>query len=469
MGTVRLALDEQDAKLVAWKTILPEKLGSASVDSLLARFEHEAHAQQQVQSGYVVGLRAFGALQERGGQRRLPFICSEFVKGRSLEERLGWTDEITQSKWRYLPQIEATRIAIEICRGLKAIHACETNGAALVHRDIKPGNIILEGMRAERPRIVDFGLAWSEEIKDLKLSDTAFLPPGTPPYLDPERIKHNDDPEYKKPYNDIFSLGCILYEMLVGERAFPQATLPEVITAVVQRDPENPRNRAGGIDWELSELTMEMLRKSGKDRPTCEQIESRLLAVLKRFPKDSLERSRHWPRLHKSKRLAINKLMCQMMNIAPLLTGQANVTCGLSARLQLSATTNEEIMRARLRLLELEWQIRMNFSLGECRRSLESIIETINQNTAVFQKFGLNFPNLSITVKTLVRLVNELGNIVKLMQGATSREKDDVRARDEIWRRVRAALDMWIWELEHKAYLGYYLAWDRLLVEIACS
>src|SRR5439155_4374497 len=122
---------------------------------------------------------------------QLSYLVMQLIAGESLEQRLA--------REKRLPLREVVRIGMQAAQGLAAAHA-----QGLIHRDIKPGNILLEPPH-DRVKLTDFGLARVEE--DVKLTRTGFVS-GTPLYMAPEQALG----ESSDPRSDLFSLGAILYE-----------------------------------------------------------------------------------------------------------------------------------------------------------------------------------------------------------------------------------------------------------------
>lgn len=175
---------------------------------LEARFEREAITAARLHHPNVVSV--YDRFQYRGAE----YIATEYVDGVDLAE-------ILQSESR-LPWRVAATIALEVARGLEAIHAEGT-----LHRDLKPQNLLI-GRRGE-VKITDFGLA-------LDASGTALTQPGTavgtPPYMPPEQLRG----ERVDPRADLFALGCVLYEMLCGRTPYkvPKENAKESLLARVE-------------------------------------------------------------------------------------------------------------------------------------------------------------------------------------------------------------------------------------------
>jgi len=191
MGMVVLARQESLDRPAVLKRIHPQLAADVELE---ARFEREAIAAARLHHPNVVGV------YDRFLYRGDAYIATEYVDGLDLS---GILSSEARLPWRI-----AATIALELARGLEAIHATGT-----LHRDIKPQNILV-GRHGE-VKITDFGLA-------LDVSGTALTQPGiavgTPPYMAPEQLRG----ERVDPRADLFSFGCVFYEMLVGRPPFSQ-------------------------------------------------------------------------------------------------------------------------------------------------------------------------------------------------------------------------------------------------------
>jgi serine/threonine-protein kinase len=192
MGVVLLALDERLQRRVAIKFIRNDVVEPG----FYARFTQEARAMARVNHPNVLSIYAFG---EHEGT---PYFVSELVEGVTLE---AWI-----AARQGPPDLEtALTILDDVCKGVAAIHAAGT-----VHRDLKPSNILVDSEL--RTRVADFGV--STRYAGNTTTDPAMA--GTPAYMAPEVAIAEGRPGTPSPLSDIYSLGCIAFELLVGRRPF---------------------------------------------------------------------------------------------------------------------------------------------------------------------------------------------------------------------------------------------------------
>lgn len=189
MATIFRATDSQLGRDVAVKVLRPEY---GRDPDFIARFRMEAQAVASLSSPNIVGVHDFG--MDPAG----PFIVMDYVDGEDLATLLRRTGP--------LPGQRSARIAAEVARGLAAAHA-----RGIVHRDIKPGNILLA--QDGRVQVTDFGIARAIAEAQMTLPGTTL---GSVQYMSPEQARGETATER----SDIYSLGVVLFEMLAGRRPF---------------------------------------------------------------------------------------------------------------------------------------------------------------------------------------------------------------------------------------------------------
>jgi hypothetical protein len=209
MATVYRARDLRHDRLVALKVLKPELAAIVGAHRFLAEIKTTA----KLQHASILPLFDSG---EAGGHL---FYVMPFVEGESLRERLA--------REHQLPVDEAVAIAVSVAQALDYAHR-----QGVIHRDVKPANVLL---RDGAPVISDFGIALAVSTGGGgRLTETG-LSLGTPHYMSPEQATGDRN---VGPATDIYSLGCVLYEMLVGEPPFtgstPQAVLGRIITGEVE-------------------------------------------------------------------------------------------------------------------------------------------------------------------------------------------------------------------------------------------
>jgi hypothetical protein len=260
MGMVFRAADPQLSRQVAIKVILPQH---AARPQARERFLREARAVAAVEHLHVVPIFHVG--EDHG----LPYLVMPLLKGESLAQSLKRDPRP--------PLLEVVRIGREVAEGLAAAHAQH-----LIHRDIKPGNIWLEGA-GRWVRLLDFGLARPDEsagVVEEPLTATGQCV-GTPVYMSPEQARG----EHVTAASDLFSLGVVLYEMATGVIPFAGSTTMAVLTALATKHPDPPTRFAPDLPPALSALIVQLLVKDPSQRPssaqavvdTLRQIETTLL------------------------------------------------------------------------------------------------------------------------------------------------------------------------------------------------
>ncbi len=238
MGVVFQAEDPGLRRPVALKVMLPALAVSATARE---RFFREARAAAAFQHPHVV------TIYQVGEDRGVPFLAMQFLEGESLDERLR--------RMGKLPLAEVLRIGREMALGLACAHA-----KGLIHRDVKPANIWLEG-RQGSVKILDFGLARTL-TDDAHLTQSGTIV-GTPAYMAPEQaegaaVTHRAD---------LFSLGCVLYRLCLGQPPFRGNSALAILSALAHQTPPAPASVDPEVPAEVSALIEQLMRKDPKQRP----------------------------------------------------------------------------------------------------------------------------------------------------------------------------------------------------------
>jgi hypothetical protein len=220
MGIVLKAFDESLHRVVAVKVMAPQLATSATARQ---RFVREVQAAAAVRDEHVVDIYA---VEEAKG---LPFFVMEYIGGQSLQERLDRTGPLEVK--------EILRIGMQAARGLAAAHA-----QGLIHRDVKPANILLEN-GVQRVKITDFGLARAAD--DASLTQSGVVA-GTPQYMAPEQAESRALDHRA----DLFSLGSVLYTMCTGRAPFRASSPMAVLKRVCDDTPRPVQEVNADIpDW----------------------------------------------------------------------------------------------------------------------------------------------------------------------------------------------------------------------------
>jgi formylglycine-generating enzyme required for sulfatase activity len=255
MGVVFRAHDPALDRLVAIKAMLP---GVAAVPNARARFLREARAAATLKHPHVVTIHQVG--EDHGA----PFLAMEFLDGEPLDDRLRREGR--------LPLAEVLRIARETALGLAAAH-----GRGLVHRDVKPANLWLEGASGQ-VKILDFGLAWAP-ADQTHLTQVGMIV-GTPAYMAPEQAEG----KLVDARCDLFSLGCVLYQMSTGTPPFHRETTIAVLRALALHEPPPVGELRPDAPPELSALVVRLLTKDPEGRPASAQEVAETLLALEQPP-----------------------------------------------------------------------------------------------------------------------------------------------------------------------------------------
>jgi tetratricopeptide (TPR) repeat protein len=235
MGVVYKARHVGLKRIVALKMILA---GDHAERDRLARFRAEAETVARLRHPNIVQIHDVG---ESGG---LPYFSLEYCAGGSLDKRLGGTP------WDVRP---AARLVATLAGAVAAAHE-----AGVVHRDLKPGNVLLT--EDNTPKVTDFGLA--KRLDEQAHTRTGVVL-GTPSYMAPEQAGGAKE---VGPAADVYSLGAILYELLTGRPPFKGATAHETLQQVPTQNPVAVRQLQPRVPRDLETICLKCLEKSPRQR-----------------------------------------------------------------------------------------------------------------------------------------------------------------------------------------------------------
>ncbi len=250
MGAVLLAEHLKLQKKVALKVILPQFAG---VGELAERFAREAMASGQLDHPHIAPALDYGTLPEGGA-----YLVMQYVRGRSLREAM----KSHVHDWAF-----ACEVGAQIADALSAAHA-----ARIVHRDLKPENVMLEardgGSDALHVRVLDFGVARvvgdeaAEGPGTRKLTRVGTIL-GTPGYMAPEQALGETVDERA----DLYALGVLLWESIVGRELFQGADVPSIVTAQLMEPIEPIGAFVPAVPPELDAMIFRLLAPKRDDRP----------------------------------------------------------------------------------------------------------------------------------------------------------------------------------------------------------
>jgi serine/threonine protein kinase len=240
MGVVYKARDASLRRTVALKTM---SLAATVSDELRGQFEkrfyQEARAAAGLQHPGIVVVYEIGTDEAT----QTPYIALELLRGHTLEKLLA---EGGRQVWK-----EALRIVGRLAEALQHAHS-----HGVVHRDLKPANVMI--LASEEPKIMDFGVA-KLEASMLTSQGQVF---GSPSYMAPELALE----ARAGTRSDIFSLGCVLYELLTGQRAFSGRSVPEVLMRLAREEPSAPSRAVAGLPVELDAIVAFAVAKDPAQR-----------------------------------------------------------------------------------------------------------------------------------------------------------------------------------------------------------
>jgi serine/threonine-protein kinase len=340
MGIVYKARQKKLNRLVALKMVLS---GPHARPDQLARFTTEAQAVARMQHPNIVQIYEIAELDG------LPYFTLEYVDGGSLAERIH--DKLLDPR-------EAGRLMETVARAMAYAHRLN-----IIHRDIKPGNILMTSDGA--PKIADFGLAKKLE-DDSQISHSGAIM-GTPAYMPPEQAR--GDTRNFGPAVDIYALGAMLYELLTGRPPFHGSSVIDTLQQVVTRDPLPVRQLQPMAPRDLETICHKCLQKDPAKRYlTADELADDLHRFLvgepiKARPISSAERLWRWCKRHPREAGLIATAACLLVSVAVISTVAA---LNLARKNEIIATEKKNV----------DEQLRVSrATVGTTVNELPSIIE----------------------------------------------------------------------------------------------
>src|SRR5512134_1725312 len=237
MAFVFLAQDRRYERPVAIKVLDPDIATAVGAE----RFLREVRITAQLQHTHIV------PLLESGEARGLLYAVMPFVEGESLRQRL-----MAQGR---LPTAESVSIACEVADALDYAHR-----RGVIHRDIKPENILISNGHAV---VADFGVARAIGLAGGATLTGVGFPIGTAAYMSPEQATAASPVDGR---SDVYSLGCVLYEMLAGRMAFTGPSLKSVLTQQLTTDPPLLHITRPDVPQDVVAIVRRCLMKQPEDR-----------------------------------------------------------------------------------------------------------------------------------------------------------------------------------------------------------
>ena len=241
MGKVYKAKDPELDRFVAIKTIRLEGLAAsqASLDDLIARFKREARLAASLKHPNIVTIHEIGSMPGNS------YLVLEFIDGPGLDRVIKGSGKMAVER--------AAALGIQVADALDFAWRQQK----LVHRDIKPANIMIEP--GDHVKVTDFGIAklMTGETVDHLTATGSLL--GTPAYMSPEQARGQE----LDGRSDLFSLGCILYEMLAGQRAFRGDSITALLFKIVTEEPPSLRE----LDPTVTDAMLQIIAKALKKNP----------------------------------------------------------------------------------------------------------------------------------------------------------------------------------------------------------
>jgi serine/threonine protein kinase/tetratricopeptide (TPR) repeat protein len=268
MGDVYLAEDTELNRKVALK-FLPIHL--CEDEDCRTRFKREAQAAAALDHPNIVTIHEVGEYQGR------PFFAMQYLEGQSLRDAIDEKD---------LSLDKIVDLAVQICQGLEEAHK-----ANIVHRDIKPLNILFD--RNGRPKLVDFGLATIKGTEKLTRSGSTL---GTVAYMSPEQVQ-GKEVDHR---SDLFSLGVVLYELVAGRRPFTGETEAAIFNSIQNDTPEPLSRYKADVPDELQRIISRLLEKDTSLRyqntaSVISDLRSLMVSAGSRLTASRPKRSFRWP------------------------------------------------------------------------------------------------------------------------------------------------------------------------------
>ena len=319
MGIVYRARDTALNRIVALKLMLA---GQFAGPREVRRFRAEAEAAARLDHPNIV------PIYEVGEQDGRPFFSMKLMEGGTLSERLSTGGS----------GLDARQAAVLLAKIARAVH--HAHQRAVLHRDLKPGNILLD--QQGEPHVSDFGLAKCLDSTDgFTMSGTML---GSPSYMSPEQAAGHAN--QLTTASDIYSIGALLYQLLTGRPPFEAATPLATLEKVTRQEPRPPRALQPGLDSDIETICLKCLEKEparryGSAEALAEDLERwlRREPILAR-PVSALDRVAKWTQRNPG---TAGLVLLSSLAVLALIVGQTIMSLRLSRANTKAQTTNEQL------------------------------------------------------------------------------------------------------------------------------
>jgi len=260
MGAIYKARDEAAGRLVAIKTMQQPPGPQAAEDAdLFARFSREAATLEQLDHPHIVRYVAHGRTEDLGA--RGAYIAMEWLDGETLGARVARGPLSIRT---------ALEIGMQVADALAFAHA-----RGIVHRDVKPANLMLCDWRADRIKLLDFGVARVSSIASELTGTGSML--GTPGYMSPEQARGEKPLDAR---TDVFALGCVLFAAIAGTPPYVADSVAAVLARLLEHDAPRLAAAVPGVPTVVDDLLFRMMSRQASARPQDGEAVRRAIATI---------------------------------------------------------------------------------------------------------------------------------------------------------------------------------------------
>jgi WD40 repeat protein len=402
MGIVYKAWQRDLNRPVAIKMVL---LGAAATPETLVRFRQEAELAARLQHPNIVQVHEISHQEQRA------FLVMELVEGGTLSRKCGGRPQ---------PAVEAARLIEVLARAIEHAHR-----KGVLHRDLKPGNILLTADRA--PKIADFGLATCIGLESGLTATGAVL--GTPEYMAPEQA--NQRTRQVGPATDVYGLGAILYDLLTGRPPVTGSDLMDLLLRLREQEAIPPRRLNPSVPRDLETVCLKCLQKDPRHRYASAEA---LADDLRRFldgkpiaarPVSRPERAWRWAKRNPTEAATLGAVALLLVVLAVgssvaavLFRGERNRAVEAEGRAETARRDTQDLLARKLQSVAGEVRaMRLRGEQGAYYRGMPKLRETLAQAR-----------ELGAPEEVIRALRDEMGNLLTAGDIEITREWDDFPA-----------------------------------------